>query len=196
MTAAVVASLLVSRKARQDNQRLQKENTRLRSDIGELTVDEGAEDKFHVIAVPTSDFMTWKWRMYVPQGSHLGLSIVTNGIKRDIIPDTGTVFRTLTTGEHSFTAALRKNEQQDQWEWVFTTDGNQQFYGPLQEDVEWVKHTRPCICDQAGEYGKQVATKFSEALALLVYMPTRRSAQEDRKITEGKGALIWVHPIR
>src|SRR5262249_11972946 len=111
-------------------------------------------------------------------------------------PDTGTVFRRLTTGEHSFAAALRKNEQQNEWEWIFTTDGNQQFFGPLKEDAEWANNTRPYTCDQAGEYGKQVTTSQSDPLALLVYIPTRRSAQEDRKITDGKGALIWIHDVR
>jgi hypothetical protein len=67
--AAAGASLFVSYRQHSENQNLRQEITRLRNEVGELTIEPGAENKVHAIAVPVLEARTWKWRVYIPKGA-------------------------------------------------------------------------------------------------------------------------------
>lgn len=119
VVAAIVFSLWTSDQRLAENRRLQTEIKRLRSELGELTIEDGQEDKLHAIGIPTIDAMIWKWRVYVPKGkmfylkSHSG--VIPPGGKLggpSISSQSG-----LSDGEHIITAALRRNHN-DEWNWI------------------------------------------------------------------------------
>jgi hypothetical protein len=182
----------------QENQRLRQENTRLKGEVGEITIKDGEDNKLHVIAVPSSEFMTWKWRLFVPKDRSFGISIITHDIgKQGNIPTDGLVFKHLAPGEHSFSATMRKNENTNQWEWVFDTDGNgKQIFGPPREDVQWINERYGYSDDQAGDRKLTVTAEPGEPMELLRYTVARMSANQDPILFDGKGALIWIQEIK
>jgi hypothetical protein len=71
LIGAFVMMFLSQRKAqglKSDLEKLQAENTDLRNQLGMLTVIDAA--KVNVIAIPTLDDHTWRWRIYLPDGQN------------------------------------------------------------------------------------------------------------------------------
>jgi hypothetical protein len=110
--AAAGVSLWLSARQHLENQRLRLENTKLRNETGQLTIEPGAENKVHAIAVPELEVRTWRWRVYIPDGRPFGLQVQTkeqNG--------SGSSWSLLSPGECTVVVALR-HDLNDHWEWI------------------------------------------------------------------------------
>lgn len=70
--AAIGFSLWTSKQRLEDNRRLQGEIKRLKSELGELTIEEGQEGKIHAIGIPALESFTWSWRVYIPKDGPRG----------------------------------------------------------------------------------------------------------------------------
>jgi hypothetical protein len=108
----VAASLWVSIRQSRENRQLRQENTRLRNETGQLTIEPGAEYKVHAIAVPELEARTWRWRVYIPDGRPLGLQVKSKSEN-----GSGSSWSLLSPGEHTIVIALRRDVN-DRWEWV------------------------------------------------------------------------------
>ncbi len=110
--AAAMASLWLSARQHQENQRLHQENIRLRNEIGELTIEPGNENKVHAIAVPELEARTWKWRIYIPEGRTLGLQVQTKSNN-----SSGSSWSAFSPGEYTVVVALRR-DLNNHLEWI------------------------------------------------------------------------------
>jgi hypothetical protein len=110
--AAAVASLWLSARQHRENLRLRQENTALRNEVGQLTIEPGDENKVHAIAVPVLEARTKRWRVYIPAGRPIGLQV-----KSKSEYGSGSSWSLLSPGEHTIVASLRKDAL-DRWEWI------------------------------------------------------------------------------
>lgn len=116
VVAAVGFSLYLSNVRLQENRRLQAENKRLRSELGELTIEPGQEQRLHAVRMPSLESTTWKWRIHVPDGRKFQLHAKCGKISRaGEVLGGGLSYSTLHPGEAFVTAALLKNSE-GKWE--------------------------------------------------------------------------------
>jgi hypothetical protein len=72
----------------------------LRKAIGQLSIDD--ESKVHAIAVPSHDSLTWRWRVWIPQGRQVTLHYQWGNVPRKGVPSKRSSV-TLSPGEQSIT---------------------------------------------------------------------------------------------
>jgi hypothetical protein len=84
----------------QRNQSLEKENRRLRDEVGELSIED--ESQLHAIRLPNKDYFEWTWRIWIPRGRGYRVRCVDGKIPAEGWPE-GTGGGTITLrepGEH------------------------------------------------------------------------------------------------
>jgi hypothetical protein len=85
MTIAALAIALIQARTRLGS--LEVEVDRLRKEAGFLSISD--PDKVHVIAVPRTDPMTWRWRVYLPGGQDFGIYSNCGKLDAKGLPATG-----------------------------------------------------------------------------------------------------------
>jgi len=65
----------------------EQELERLRQAAGHLSITQA--EKVHVIAVPTADALSWRWRVYLPGGHDFGIYSHCGSIDASGLPDKG-----------------------------------------------------------------------------------------------------------
>jgi hypothetical protein len=122
---AVAMSLWVSSRQAQQNQRLRADNTRLRNETGQLTIEPGEESKVHAIKIAALESYTWRWRIHVPDGRPISLRATNETAYDDGKPaGSGSSSVRLSPGECLINLALRRSPK-GRWEWIVQqTDGS------------------------------------------------------------------------
>jgi hypothetical protein len=144
VTAAVALGITAWLAARQfrENQRLRIENSKLRNEVGRLTIEPGQEDRIHAIRIPSFEKSTWRWRVYVPDGKTLSVKVTVGQIPVDGFPRKNFQDQ-LPAGQHVLSVAIRSNG--DKWELVTyqeqTGFGHSRFHQLTSEDVQWLDST-------------------------------------------------------
>jgi hypothetical protein len=190
--AAIGFSLWTSNERLKENRRLQEEIKRLKSELGELTIEEGQEGKVHAIGIPTIESFTWKWRVYVPEGRKPRL-IASQGM----LPTTGrdanigsSSTSWLEAGEQIITVGLRRDHK-DQWTWIIKRNSGGSTFGVSKELAKLIED---------GNYGSSTS---SVGNSLKVVEPGTqiellRHQMESNKNPVKKpsklkdGILIWI----
>ncbi len=89
---------------------LHEENVVLRKETGRLAVKDPS--KLNIIAVPTYEDLTWRWRVYVPQGK--GEQICLSSYQIPLTGYSGSFSSTtLPPGNYLLTATIRRNRHGD-----------------------------------------------------------------------------------
>jgi hypothetical protein len=112
---------------------LRKEVRMLRDETGRLSIED--ESKLHAIEVRNDDDLTWKWRVWVPQGQ-----TVTVHSQWGMVPRTGVPVQhnsiTLSPGEQWVTLTARRDRDDRNWEERLESRGGS-VGGIIQPDDHW-----------------------------------------------------------
>ena len=106
-------------------------------DAGYLVIDD--ESQYHAIYVPTYDKLSWRWRVWLPEGNTYELATLCNKprVSESDYPPEGVVRLGkrggILPGEHILTVALKKSDALDTWRVHFevseiTEDGGESTY--------------------------------------------------------------------
>lgn len=93
---------------------LHEENVALRKETGRLVVKDPA--KLNLVAVPTFEDLTWRWRVHVPEGSREQIYIAGEQIPMNGYTASFSAM-TLDPGDYLLTATVRRNHLGD---WLLT----------------------------------------------------------------------------
>lgn len=190
LIATSLSVLVLSQRIR----RAKSELLALRNEVGYLgPVD---ADKINLVAVPTIEPTTWKWRVYVPTGTLLDVCMNTCSIPADGIPEanvsvTNVDFHTpewglLLMGKVTRTANGNVVA-------VLSWDGGSATTDSTEHQTNWASGN--CVTQQLGK-DDPVALGVSEPVVLL----RRRMMVPDSATSEStprgpaKGLMIWLEP--
>ena len=130
LTATLAASnLFTSHRLK----RVNDENVRLRHELGYLTIEDPS--KLNVVALPAYEELTWRWRVYVPEGSKLVLKEATRNIPEFGIPAEWDARILLSPGEYLATAAVRR-DRLGKWQLRLSAGGSS-TRTPIREASSW-----------------------------------------------------------
>lgn len=170
-----------------------EENTALRKEVGYLVVDD--PDKISLVAVPTLDELTWRWRIHVPDGSRPQVRISGQQIPVNEF-STSYSATTAPSGDYVLTAAVRRNRF-DEWTLTVsfgsgssTTSIDQRFAGWLEKQ----KGASGWSSSQAGTSGAEVHApdeKFT-LLRVRAMVPSADGTSASTTDQPSDGILIWV----
>lgn len=91
---------------------LRKETRRLRDEVGELSIED--DTKIHAIEVRTRDPLTWKFRVWVPQGQKVKVRARWGDVPRTGVPEAKAGFD-LNEGENWVTYRVNRGQDEDEW---------------------------------------------------------------------------------
>ena len=112
---------------------LRKEVRMLRDETGRLSIED--ESKLHAIAVRTADDLTWKWRVWVPEGQRVTVHSQWGNVPRQGVPVQHNMV-TLSPGEQWVMLTARRDRDDRHWEEKLETGGG--WVGAIiQPDAHW-----------------------------------------------------------
>jgi hypothetical protein len=97
---------------------LRVEVRRLRDEMGVLSVED--ETKIHAIQVSTDDSLTWKWRIWVPEGRPVYVRHLWGNVPRVGLPESRDS-TTLPPGDQWVTLSIRYDASSKAWEGILRT---------------------------------------------------------------------------
>ena len=173
--------------------RLHDENVALRKETGRLVVKDPT--KLNVVAVPTFEDLTWRWRVHVPPGQ--GDKISLSGYK---IPPTGYSgsysSTTLPSGEYLLTATVRRNHL-GKWTLTVGHSGGTCTTSINEEHSGWLEPQTGASgwsSSQAGQHEATVREPGTQLDLLRLRVMVQSADGKSAKNTDEPcdGLLIWV----
>lgn len=172
---------------------LHDENLALRKETGRLVVK--APAKLNIVAVPTYEDLTWRWRVHVPPGK--GEKISLSG---DRIPPRGHSgsysSTTLPPGGYLLTATVRRNHL-GKWTLIVGHSGGTCTTSINEEHAGWLEPQTGASgwsSSQAGQHDATVREPGTQLdllrLRVMVQSPDGKSAKNTDEPFDG--LLIWV----
>jgi hypothetical protein len=122
---------------------------KLRDEIGALTIEDNS--RIHAIAVRTSDDLTWKWRVWVPEGMNVAVHYRFGQVPKTGVPQ-GQGGASLGPGEHWIELKAGRDRSWENWTASLTTSGGSvgTSIGPDDHWFDWKTWRQP-----ATESGRQ-----------------------------------------
>jgi hypothetical protein len=166
---------------------LRAENRRLRDEVGELSIED--ETKFHAVAVRTDDDLTWKWRIWIPQGGKYQLHYSS-----EQIPETGFApshgwISVGEAGEHWVEYRIRQDAESGQWMDQLLTQGGS--VGSSQQDwVGWGGHTST----GKGVYNSTQSFDVGKPVVLKRFRVSQASSTSAMS-KQTAGFMVWLEPV-
>lgn len=111
---AVIALVLSHVQASRDRSRLREELRALRSETGQLYIDDPS--RFYLNALPGGDVHGWQWRVHVPEGVSLAVKCHAGTLSRATGPPPGDTLLRLSPGEHVFSVSIQPHSDGG-WHW-------------------------------------------------------------------------------
>lgn len=168
----------------------ENEVKKLRIETGHLHVDEPT--KIQTLAIPTTETLYWKWKVYLPPGRNYRIHFQTRAIPTWKLPEGKQLYILEGTGEpRTFSVAIRKDHL-DRWSLRFVFAHTSGVSIP-DEDVQWV--TDGLIWSQAASASStmnvctQDADKPLELLRIRAWSPG-----SDQSAPTLPGLLVWLQP--
>jgi hypothetical protein len=134
----------------------EKELSQLRDETGRLTVED--RSKVHVIAIPTDEPNTWRWRMFIPKGARYSWNLAYGDIPAEELPRPRT---------SSFSNAQRGDFERE----VLITSSLRQL-----ESGDWTLSVGSRIGDSEAQMGGASVTIPDEAMAWTRTIPSREGS--------------------
>jgi len=174
--------------------RLHDENVALRKETGRLVVKDPA--KLNVVAVPTYEDLTWRWRVHVPPGVGERICLATQQIPGQGHDTGGSLSATLPPGDYLLTATVRRNHH-GQWSLIVGHAGGSNMSNINEQSAGWLE-PRPGAngwsASQAGQNDATVREPGTQLdllrLRVMVQSPDGKSASNTDEPADG--LLIWV----
>jgi hypothetical protein len=165
---------------------LRAEVRRLRDEVGELAVDDPA--KIHAIQVRQPDSLTWRWRLWIPEGRTYALRSVGGKIPAKGYPELGGTLFVRDPGEMSVEYRITKDPRSDTWRGAMSVKG-----GSIGSDehawVTWSNRTGTGV-------GVGTSTRSFEPGATVVLTRQRfgQGDSSDDIPDRAPGFMIWLEP--
>jgi hypothetical protein len=186
---AMVGLVLVVMKLRREIQPLRAEVRRLRDEVGELVIDD--ESKIHVIRVNTRDELSWKWRVWVPQGHAIEVH-VTDDVSPKLGASGGGSIWLRNPGENVLEFRIEKDRRDDRWYGALSA-GSGSVGKYEQPWVNWPATSTSAsgvgLKTESFEVGKRIElTRHVVTQSAVAGMPT--------PTTTPTGFAIWLEPAK
>lgn len=172
---------------------LHEENVALRKETGRLVVKDPA--KLNIVAVPTYEDLTWRWRVHVPPGDGERICFATQQIPQRGY-DTGTSSTTLRPGDYLLTATIRRNRHGD-WALTFGHPGGNFAAAFNEQFADWLGRQPKSAGWSMSQLGENDATVREPGakldllrLRVTVRSPDGRSSSSPDEPCDG--ILIWI----
>jgi hypothetical protein len=161
---------------------------RLRNEVGALMIDD--ETKPCAIRVRTSDDLTWKWRVWIPQGREYLLRCAGESIPKQGFPAGNSSISLSTAGEIWIEYHIAFDPRSQTWQDKLTTRTGS--VGSSQQ--VWASWSNRTSTSDGVEY----ETKCSEPGKTIILARVRVSqAQNSQDIEDpSAGFMIWLEPLK
>ncbi|HVX11520.1 MAG TPA: hypothetical protein VHC22_10085 [Pirellulales bacterium] len=164
---------------------------RMATELGRLTIRE--PDRLNVVAVPTYDDLTWRWRAHVPEARKYYLDWATAEIPEigvPLHPHKGIRF-SLPAGEFMLTVAARR-DRVGEWKLTVAEQHHSSVSTPIPEDhAGWlVDNPGYIMTSQAGTDGTESATDGEHLVLLRVTCGT--TATPNTPPASSSGLMVWA----
>ena len=177
---------------------LHEENLALRKETGRLVIKDPA--KLNVVAVPTFEDLTWRWRVHVPEGSRQRIAL--SGGQIPVTGFSGSFSAThLPAGDYLLTAVVRRNHL-DKWTLTVGHSGGAVSTSVADEHADWLGDgpgvSRGWSTSQAGQSDAELRGP-GEKLTLLrlrVMVPSADGKSSHSIDEPSDGVLIWIDDER
>ncbi len=163
--------------------------------MGELEIKDADRDKLQAVAIRTLEPMTWKWRVYIPQGRKFNLHHEIRGVADNNLPNRGSFCGPTPTGEQIMTIALRKNQaKDDEWQWIVQCGSC--LCGPILTgaNAAWINRPSNVTANWAGQIQPSIAPA-GKPLEMFRYrsFPMSAVGQGPTSLSGvGDGILVWI----
>jgi hypothetical protein len=166
---------------------LRQEVRRLRDEVGELAVDDPT--KIHAIQVRQPDELTWRWRLWIPEGRSYVLRSVGENIPMAGSPKEGGTMWLRDSGEMWVEYQITKDPRSGEWRGKLSREG-----GSVGADThEWVN------------WGNRSGSSEGVGTKTMVFEPdetvvlTRQRFGQSVKSSDdipdpAPGFMIWLEP--
>lgn len=168
-----------------------REIAKYRREMGYLDVSDPS--KIHVVAIPSMEERTWRWRVYVPPGVDTLLRMEANDITPDGIPSAGGA--SLPQGE-SIVELRCTEEQAGEWN-VLCAAKSPLGAATIPEilkgaETDWLDHGWMRMMQQVGVE----QTEQFDAAETITLLRLRSSDQPMNQSTPpiARGLLVWLSP--
>jgi heme/copper-type cytochrome/quinol oxidase subunit 2 len=165
---------------------MREEMRRLRNEVGHLSIED--ETKVHAIAVPT-DGVTWKWRIWIPEGAHYELHSASENIPKSGVPQNTGMQTIGASGEHRVEYQIRIDPRTGKWMDKCSLDTGS--VGSSQQD--WVDWTKRMTTNE----GVFESTKVFEPKERVVLRRFRvgQVSSSSQIPDPSAGFMIWLEPV-
>jgi hypothetical protein len=92
---------------------LRKEVRALRNEVGRLSIDD--RTKIHAMSVHTDEELTWKWRIWIPEGKTVTTHLQWGQVPRTGVPQRPKSSLTFGSGEGTLTLKVRRAASGKKW---------------------------------------------------------------------------------
>jgi hypothetical protein len=196
----VGSNLFTAREMHRLNEKLNeshRENEKLQAELGQLVVTDPAI--LHVVAIPSYEATTWRWRLHVPADGRYRIRLATHEIPETGIPTSPHVLD-LNGGESELTAAIRKDRNDD---WAMNmivtqrsangSSSQRQSLPMAPEHSKWVAESSGSSTSQAGASRTDSMTP-GEPMVLLRHRIMRALGDgSSGTVPEpSDGVMIWI----
>jgi hypothetical protein len=106
---------------------------RLRDEVGVLTIED--ESKLHAIQIRQDEELTWRWRVWVPQGGETYLHLQWGNVPKTGVPSEYST-STLEPGEHWIVLKARRGTKNNTWLSSLQTQSSSST-SSIQDDQHW-----------------------------------------------------------
>jgi hypothetical protein len=172
---------------------LHEENVALRKETGRLVIKDPA--KLNVVAVPTYEDLSWRWRVHVPPGKGERISVSAY-----LIPQVGysgsRSSTTLPPGDYLLTATVRRNHLDD-WTLTIGHPGGTCAVGINAEHAGWLERQSGASGWSSSQAGQTEATVREpgaklDLLRLRVMVQSSGGQNAATSDEPSDGLLIWT----
>jgi len=167
---------------------LREEIRRLRDEVGDLVVED--KSKFCAIRARTDEYLTWKWRLWIPPGQTYVLKYKSGKISEkafDTYSASGTMYFE-ESGEYWVAYRIRKDPRDGRWYGNLSREG-----GAMGKDLhEWVEWQNVATSTRGVGY-KTISREVVSPFTLIRHL-VRNSDEADEYEFPSPGFEIWIEP--
>jgi hypothetical protein len=162
----------------------------LRDEVGRLSIDD--ETKVHAIAVRTSDDLTWKWRVWVPQAMNVNLHYRFGQVPKTGVPP-AQGGSSLGPGEHWIELKASRDRSGKNWSASLSTPGGGVSTSISPEDHWFDWGSMASTGDGVGTSTKIMDDDKSVfVLNRMRTAPVNSSAKVEKMEGPTAGFIIWL----
>jgi hypothetical protein len=169
---------------------LRQEVARLRTEVGELTIDDS--QKLYAVSVKKAGGYRWEWRIHYPEGHDFWVHL-SHRVPKKGLPSTSSsvAFLGARGGEETLVAEVLRGENGERYVYLRSSSLNRS--SPLNspylnvDESDWLNGRTMIGSTLAGE-GQQISTDADKPLILLRLESDKRGKPDGYD----EGLLIWI----